>query len=217
MPIIYNKLVFADNLSTWLITIKLFYFSDTEVYNCLSSKPSPSFPHALRWHTHISSLGAQLCLSISGPQKEGQRADQVKEEDKEDQAKEEDSDIDLFGSDDEEEDAQAAKIREERLKCYAEKKSKRPGPVAKSSVMLDVKPWDDGTDMGEVEASVRGIEMEGLTWGASQLVPLAFKIKKLSILCIVEDEKVSIDDLVDKICENEDIIQSVDIAAFNKI
>lgn len=51
----------------------------------------------------------------------------------------EDNDIDLFGSD-EEEDKEAARLREERLKQYAEKKAKKPSLVAKSSILLDVKP-----------------------------------------------------------------------------
>merc|ERR1712198_538824 len=48
-----------------------------------------------------------------------------------------DDEVDLFGSDDEEEDADAARVREERLKAYADKKAKKPGPIAKSSVLLD--------------------------------------------------------------------------------
>lgn len=51
----------------------------------------------------------------------------------------EDDDIDLFGSDDEE-DKEAIKLREERLRQYAEKKAKKPALVAKSSILLDVKP-----------------------------------------------------------------------------
>lgn len=51
-----------------------------------------------------------------------------------------DDDINLFGSDDEEEDQEAAKVREERLRQYAEKKAKKPGLIAKSSILLDVKP-----------------------------------------------------------------------------
>jgi len=129
---------------------------------------------------------------------------------------EDDDDIDLFGSDSEEEDEDAARVREERLKAYAEKKSKKPGPIAKSSVLLDCKPWDDETDMKVMENEVRKIEMDGLKWGAAKLVPLAFGIQKLSILCTVEDEKVSIDDLSEKIQEIEDFVQSVDVAAFNK-
>jgi hypothetical protein len=36
----------------------------------------------------------------------------------------------------------------------------------KSSVLLDVKPWDDETDMKKLEEAVRSVQMEGLTWGA---------------------------------------------------
>ena len=64
------------------------------------------------------------------------------------------------------EDAEAEKIKEERLKAYAEKKSKKAPVTAKSSIVLDVKPWDDETDMKEMEKEVRSIQMEGLVWGA---------------------------------------------------
>lgn len=56
----------------------------------------------------------------------------------------EDDDIDLFGSDEEEEDKEAARLREERLRQYAEKKAKKPSLVAKSSILLDVKPVSGG-------------------------------------------------------------------------
>ncbi|XP_068028785.1 elongation factor 1-delta isoform X4 [Anomalospiza imberbis] len=129
----------------------------------------------------------------------------------------EDDDIDLFGSDDEEEDQEAAKVREERLRQYAEKKAKKPGLIAKSSILLDVKPWDDETDMAKMEECVRSIHMDGLVWGASKLVPVGYGIKKLQIQCVVEDEEVGTDILEEEITKFEDYVQSVDIAAFNKI
>lgn len=43
--------------------------------------------------------------------------------------------------------------------------------------------------MAELEKAVRTIEMEGLKWGVSKLVPLAYGIRKLQIVCVVEDEK----------------------------
>jgi len=133
------------------------------------------------------------------------------------QAKE-DEDVDLFGSDEEEqEDEEKVRIREERLKAYADKKKAKPGPIAKSSVILDVKPWDDETNMADLEKAVKSVEMEGLVWGASKLVPVGYGIQKLQIMCVVEDEKVSVEELTEKIQEFEDFIQSVDIAAFNKI
>lgn len=53
-----------------------------------------------------------------------------------------------------------------------------------------MKPWDDETDMAEMEKQVRTISCDGLLWGISKLVPLAYGIKKLQIVCVVEDEKV---------------------------
>jgi elongation factor 1-beta len=53
---------------------------------------------------------------------------------------EDDDDVDLFGSDDEE-DAEAARVREERLAEYKKKKEAKPKTIAKSVVTLDVKPW----------------------------------------------------------------------------
>lgn len=127
-----------------------------------------------------------------------------------------DDDVDLFGSD-EEDDQEAEKMKAERVKAYTDKKSKKTAIIAKSSILLDVKPWDDETDMKELEAQVRTIVMDGMIWGASKLVPLAYGIMKLQILCVIEDEKVSVDELQEKIQEFEDFVQSVDIAAFNKI
>ncbi|XP_006561841.1 probable elongation factor 1-delta isoform X3 [Apis laboriosa] len=128
-----------------------------------------------------------------------------------------DEDVDLFGSDSEGEDAEAAKLREERLAAYAAKKAKKPALIAKSNIILDVKPWDDETDMKAMEEEVRKIETDGLLWGASKLVPLAFGIHKLQISCVVEDDKVSVDWLTEQIQDIEDYVQSVDIAAFNKV
>ena len=54
-------------------------------------------------------------------------------------AEEEDDDVDLFGSD-EEEDAEAARVREERLAEYRKKEAK-PKVAAKSVVIVDVKSW----------------------------------------------------------------------------
>lgn len=42
--------------------------------------------------------------------------------------------------------------------------------AGKSSVILDVKPWDDETDMKKLEEAVRSVQMEGLTYGACKLL-----------------------------------------------
>ncbi|TNM88155.1 hypothetical protein fugu_006376 [Takifugu bimaculatus] len=130
------------------------------------------------------------------------------------QEEDDDDDFDPFGSDDDEE---AEKIKEQRLKEYAEKKAKKPTIIAKSSILLDVKPWDDETDMAKLEECVRSVQTDGLLWGTSKLVPVGYGIKKLQIACVVEDDKVGTDLLEEEITKFEDYVQSVDVAAFNKI
>ena len=71
--------------------------------------------------------------------------------------------------------------------------------------------------MKELEASVRSIEKEGLVWGASKLVAIGYGIKKLQINLVVEDEKISLDELQEEIQEFEDFVQSSDIAAMQKL
>lgn len=44
-----------------------------------------------------------------------------------------------------------------------------PTLIAKSNIILDVKPWDDETDMKELEKAVRQVVTDGLLWGACKL------------------------------------------------
>merc|ERR1712066_708633 len=126
-------------------------------------------------------------------------------------------DDDLFGSEDEEESEEKKRITEERLKAYHEKKAKKPQVIAKTSVLFDIKPWDDKTPHDKMLENCKTITMDGLVWGASKIVPIGYGIKKLQVMCTVEDAKVSIEELGEKIEEFEDYVQSVDVAAMNKI
>lgn len=130
----------------------------------MGKTPNPSNPHVLRWYNHIKSYdfktlpGEKKAPTILGSNTTAPTEKPAADDD----------DVDLFGSD-EEEDEEAARIREERLKAYAEKKSKKAVVIAKSSIVIDVKPWGDETNMEEMEKAVRSIEMDGLIWGACKL------------------------------------------------
>ena len=63
----------------------------------------------------------------------------------------------------------------------------------------------------------RSVQCDGLLWGASKLAPVGYGIRKLVINCVVEDDKVGTDFLEEEITKFEDYVQSVDVAAFNKI
>jgi len=172
-----------------------------------------------RWHRHVASYKNDFA-TIPGEKRapaQGCPAEVTAPAAEE----EEDSDIDLFGSDDEDEDAEAERVKAARVAEYnkkrAEKESKKGKVIAKSNIIMDIKPWDDETDMKELEAAIRSITMDGLLWGTGKLVEIGYGIKKLQITSVIEDDKVMMDDLEDQIIGFEDFVQSMDIVAFNKI
>ncbi|SPN97051.1 probable elongation factor 1 beta/delta chain [Cephalotrichum gorgonifer] len=197
--------------------------ADVTVFKAVQSSPdAEKYPHAARWYKHIASYETEFTTLPGDASKEystyGPEATEVTVNPAA-AAEEEDEDVDLFGSDDdEEEDAEAARVREERLAEYKKKKeAKGPKPAAKSVVTMDVKPWDDETDMVALEAAVRAIEQDGLVWGASKLVPVGYGVRKLQINLVIEDEKVSTNDLQEEIEQIEDYVQSSDIVAMQKL
>uniref|UniRef100_A0A0E0JRD7 Translation elongation factor EF1B beta/delta subunit guanine nucleotide exchange domain-containing protein n=1 Tax=Oryza punctata TaxID=4537 RepID=A0A0E0JRD7_ORYPU len=169
---------------------------DTKVFAAVPSKPEAEFPNAARWYDTVAAT-----LASRFP---GKAVGDVDEDD---------DDLDLYG-DETEEDKKAA---DERAASKTSSKKKGSG---KSSVLLDVKPWDDGTDMKKLEEAVRSVQMEGLTWGASKLVPVGYGIKKLQIMLTIVDDLVFVDSLIEEHQTEEPIneyAQSCDIVAFNKI
>ncbi|KAK7447041.1 Translation elongation factor 1 beta [Stygiomarasmius scandens] len=186
--------------------------ADVHVFNAITSEPT-SHPNVARWYKHIKSYSTEFS-SLPGSSKAGEAflggaAEPAAEGG-------DDEDIDLFGED-EEEDAEAERIKAERVAAYNAKKANKPKTVAKSVVTLEVKPWDDETDMEALEKSVRSIEKDGLVWGSSKLVPIGYGIKKLQITLVVEDEKISMDELQEQVQEFEDYVQSTDVAAMQKL
>jgi elongation factor 1-beta len=135
-------------------------------------------------------------------------------------AKKDDDDLDLFGDDDEE-DAEAAKKAAAKAKeSAAAGKKKKKVVIAMSLVMLEVKPLDSETNLDDLAKRIFDtINKEGLFWKTEyKKVPIAFGIEKLIIGFSCEDEKISVDnDVVEKIEELDDVVQSVEIQAFNKI
>lgn len=197
--------------------------ADVTTYKALSSAPAvEKYPHAYRWYNHIKSFESDFSNLPGDPSKEystygPDKVDVAINPKDAPKAEEEDDEMDLFGSDDEEEDPEVVAEREKRLAEYKKKKEGKTKPAAKSIVTLDVKPWDDETDLDELKNNVLAIEMDGLVWGASKFVAVGFGIKKLQLNLVVEDEKVSLDELQQRIEEDEDHVQSTDVIAMQKL
>ncbi|CAH8281673.1 unnamed protein product [Eruca vesicaria subsp. sativa] len=193
---------------------------DVKVYAAVLEKPGDGFPNVSKWYDCVASHlaksfpGKAVGVKIGGgiaqseaPKTEAPAAATGADAD-------DDDDIDLF-ADETEDEKKAAEERE-----AARKDTKKPKESGKSSVLLDVKPWDDETDMKKLEEAVRSVQMPGLYWGASKLVPVGYGIKKLTIMMTIDDDLVSVDNLIEDHLTSEpnnEYIQSVDIVAFNKI
>lgn len=135
---------------------------------------------------------------------------------------------DLFGDDDEEDPAEKA-AREERMKKALEAKKAKDDKkakegktekqvIAKSLIILDVKVFEMDQDLAALAKKIFEIVMDGLVWKTEFKTPeIAFGMKKLVVGLVVEDEKVSVDDVIEIIQGWEEEVQSVDIASFDKI
>jgi len=202
------------------------------------------FPHVSRWFNHINSFSPQQRARFPGEVKEekcdkskscenkekceksGKGKECEKEKTKEKKAEptpapaeeEEEEQVSSFDDIGEESDdeAQAAIDAIAAAKHAKDAAAGKKAVIAKSSLILDVKPEGSDTDMAKLEKDVRAIAMEGLVWAGSELVPVAYGVKKLRIISVIVDDLVSTDDLRDKI-ELLEGVQSTDIFAFNKV
>ncbi|XP_022137411.1 elongation factor 1-delta-like [Momordica charantia] len=192
---------------------------DVTVYEALSKPVSGEYVNVSRWSNHIAALLRVSAVFGEGSGVKFQSAEAIATPPAADAKAaadddDDDDDVDLFGEETEEE-KKAAEERAAAIKASAKKKES-----GKSSVLMDIKPWDDETDMKKLEESVRSVEMEGLLWGASKLVPVGYGIKKLQIMLTIVDDLVSVDTLIEECLTVEPIneyVQSCDIVAFNKI
>lgn len=122
--------------------------------------------------------------------------------------------------DDDEDDGEAAKAA--AAAATASTKKVKKVVIAQSLVMFEIKPFDSDTNLDNLAKTILEIKMDGLYWKTQyRKEPIAYGIEKLIIGVTVEDEKVSVDDLQEKIEEvkmgKKKQVQSVEILAFNKI
>lgn len=77
---------------------------------------------------------------------------------------------------------------------------KKEKPAAKSIVVFDVKVYEETTDLNKLFEKIKEITIDGLVWnGEPKIVPVAFGMNKLQVGCVVEDAKVSLEDVFEKL------------------
>ena len=185
------------------------------------------FPNLFAWYSLVILFEDEVVATWKKPEQH-QKGKKGKKEEKKDEKKEEkkekkDDEIDeddLFGDETEEDKKvkeEAHKKREEEKKEDGKKKKKVE--VQKSLVLIDVKVFDPEQDYDALaEKILKNVKRDGLVWKTEyKLQEVAFGVKKIVMGMVVEDEKVSVDDIIDELTSWEDEIQSVDIVAFNKL
>ena len=153
----------------------------------------------------------KYAISEPAPRKLSMSKEQKKDQKK--QTKKVSDDIDLFGDDDNE------KV-ETKPKVVAPKPAPKAKKVviAKSIIVFDVKVYDTEQDLKALAQRIYKIEMDGLIWNKDlKILPVAFGMNKLQVGCVVEDAKVSIDDILEIVEGWEDDVQSCDIVTFQKV
>ena len=99
-----------------------------------------------------------------------------------------------------------------------EKKKGKKKEVDKSHVILEVKGWEAEQDLEALAKKIIStIKKDGLSWNIGyKLEEVAFGVKKLVIAFLAEDEKCSVQEIVDELESWENDIQSVEVVSFNK-
>ena len=199
--------------------------ADTEMFGKFSSVPDVTkTPHAYRWYIHIAALQGMSTSNfpspVTGPPPAA-TAPAAKEAKKKSGGDDDDDDFDVFGDDDEagEEGSEKKESREEmmaRLKKEAEERTARKEAKQRTLVAIEVKPWDVEQDLMALWKKITTtIVQDGLKWGENcTLVDIAFGIKKICCTFVMGVNNSS-DDIIDKILEMEDEVQSAEVTSMN--
>ena len=201
-----NKYIYGDQLTSL----------DKDFYKLVEPKFAllnpVSHPYVFGHFTFMGRLNEKLREKL--PVVEDPQVAKAKE------AKKEADDLDdLFGDVDDEDEAQAARFAAVAAAEKAKGKKEKKKVIAMSLVMLEVKPLDDTIDLDALAKKlIAEVTQDGLFWKTEfKKEPVAFGIFKLIIGFSLEDDKVSVDDIVEKIEAYDELVQSVEIAVFNKI
>lgn len=129
-----------------------------------------------------------------------------------------DDDFDVFGDDDEAEEAPKESRAEmlARLKSEAEARAAAKEKKQRTLVSIEIKPWDVEQDLMELWRKITTtVTQEGLKWGETcTLAEVAFGIKKIQTTFVMGVNN-SVDEIEEKILGMEDEVQSFEVISMS--
>jgi len=149
-----------------------------------------------------------------------------KEKEKEEEAEEDEKNMDFDSmeaadtatKDEDSDDEESKRIQAiGAAKRAADEQAGKKKIIAKSTLILDVKPESDETELDHVLELIKQISMNGLEWKPGvQKVKMVYGLFKLRVMCQIVDDLILTDDIIEQI-EKLEGVQSVDVFAFNKV
>ena len=214
--------------------------ADREAFEALTGAPNvESHPHAFAWWCLVAKFSPVVRQSWAGaaPAKDAKAPKKEKTVEKKAEKKADEDEFDPFADDDDDDEAAMAALELKHKAAVAKAGKVVKTVIAKSIVVWEVKPYSAETDLDALAKKILAIELDGLAWKTEyKKEPVAFGVFKIAIGAIVEDAKVSTDDVAELIealkgdepvvksgddDEEEDddnyLVQSVDIQSFNKL
>ncbi len=198
--------------------------ADTEYFTQFTGVPDPvKQPHAYRWYIHIAALtGARGVVAAAPPVAAAAAAPAAAAPAPAAPAKKEtaadEDDFDVFGEDDEAEEAPKESRAEmmARLKKEAEERTAMKEAKQRTLVAIEIKPWDVEQDLMALWKKItETVKQDGLKWGEQcTLADVAFGIKKIQCTFVMGVNNSS-DDVVDEILAMEDEVQSCEVTSMN--
>ena len=178
------------------------------------------FPSVWAWYSLMVLFEDEVIKSWKSsakPEQNKKGGKKGKKEEKQEKKPEkggDEDDLDLFGEETEED----KKAKEEMKKKNKENKKNKKKEVDKSHVILEVKGWEADQDLESLAKKIiNTIKKDGLSWNTGyKFEEVAFGVKKLIIAFLAEDEKCSVQEVVDELESWENDIQSVEVVSFNK-
>lgn len=159
------------------------------------------YPHLHRWYKHISRIPDHVFDELN---KVNEKDNKGKANQKKVVEEEDEDDIDLFGETNEED----KKLLDNKKKEQEEKKKKEAKEREKnrSILIIEIKPKTISTDINKIEKLIRQkIVDPNIKWGEEvKTLPIAFGLQKLQMSCIIYDDLVNTNELIENI-ENIDL------------
>jgi len=184
--------------------------------NFLGEADRKKLPNTTAWYLNIVGLDSNIGNKDLPKECHKAFAAKKKEEPKKEAPKKEapkkDEGDDLFDDD----DTAPAPVKKPTPPPAKPAKKKA---IAKSIVVFDVKVYEQETDLTALFKRIKEeVILDGLVWNNEpKILPVAFGMNKLQCGCVVEDDKVQLDDIYEKIEAWEDIVQSTDTVSMQKL